>query len=277
MRSDGFGYGVRAWMARIVLACSSAAMGIACASVTAANARFECVALHGGSLSNGNLGAFDNVCVHGASSGRSLLLGLLGFCAIVLTESLVVWLPRRFPGVRRVTRLTGIGWTPFLLYALGVWFTHGLASGVWFGAVNSWTPVAWGVAGVDAVAAWGIEGMRTLQIDRGRGIVTQVSRIGVDAEKRNVMLYVAAVVILMAIQFGDLGLVITGTGIPVLAMWIVAPVGALIVSMLLRHADSPSGYGKAMIAQQVMTLLCTVAMCVACWSDASRIVGLMTA
>lgn len=276
MSSGGFGSGALAWTTRIVLACSAAVMGVACAPVTSAVDRFECVALHGGSPSNGNMGAFDGACASGVPADR-LLLAVLGFCVIVLVESVIVWLPRRFPEANCATRLIGTGWTPFLLYGFGVWLTHGLVSGAWFDAGNSWLPVAEAVAGANAVAAWNIEGLRTLTRDRDEGLATPVSRIGADTAKRNVVLCGAAVAVLTATRFGDLGLVIAGTGVPVLAMWVVVPVGALVVSLLLRRVDSPSGYGKVLIVQQLTTLLCAAAMCVACLSDASRIVGLMTA
>lgn len=275
MRSEGFGVGVGAWSARITLAVSAIAMGIACALVTSGKARFECVALNGGSPSNGNAGVLADACASGVSTGWSILQGTLGFWVIVLAESIIVWLPRRFPRRRPATRLTGTGWTPFLLYALGVWLAHGLASGAWFDVGNSWMLVAEFVAGANAVAVWSIEGMRKLPCDRNEGFVTPVSRIGADAARRNVMLCGASVAVLMATQFGDLGLVVAGTGIPVLATWIAVPAGALVVFVLLRRAESPSDYAKVMIAQQVMALLCAAALCVACWSDASRIAGLL--
>lgn len=276
MRSGGFGVGARVWLVRIVLTVSAVAGGTACALVTSAKASFECAALHGGSTSDGNMGSFADVCASDVSAGRLILLGALGFWVIVLTESIIMWLSRRFPDRCRATRLIGTGWTPFLLYVIGVWVAHGLASGAWFEVGNSWLPVSEFIVGANAVAAWDIEGMRTLPLDRVDGIVTPVSRIGVDAAKRNVMLCMASVAVLTATQFGDLGLVVTGTGIPVLVTWIAVLACAIVVSALLRRAESPSDYGKVMIAQQVMSLLCAAALCVACLSDASRIAGLMT-
>lgn len=275
MNSAGFGIGVRGWLSRIVLALSAAAMGTACAPVTAARGRFECVVAHGGSPSNGNMGAFDDVCAPAVSSARLLSSMAVAFLMIVLMESVIVRLPRRFPCARWTSGIVGTGWTPFLMYGLGVWFAHGLASGLWFDAGNSWLLMAETMAGANAVAIWDIGGMRTLPYDRDVGVVTLASRVGIDAAKRNVILFDAGIVVLTAIQFGDLGLVIAGTAVPLLVPWIAILSGALFSSVMLRRADSPYGYDVAMIAQHVLLLLCAAVLAAACWSDSSRIAGLM--
>lgn len=261
---------------RVTLAFAAVVMGASCAVVTSANGQFECAAMHGGSPSNGNMGSFGNGCASAIVPERLLLPGVVVFLMIVLMESLVMWSFRRFPERNRAKDLIGTGWTPFLLYGTGVWLTHGLASGAWFGSGNSWLLQAEVIAGANAASAWSVEGIRTLPRDRGEGVVTLVSRIGADAAKRNVMLWEAVIVVLTAVRFGDLGLVVAGTTVPVLVAWVAIPAGALLESVLLHRADSSSDYDGVLIAQHAMTLLCAASMVIACWADASRIAGLLS-
>ncbi|WP_150384283.1 hypothetical protein [Bifidobacterium rousetti] len=133
------------------------------------------------------------------------------------------------------------------------------------------------IAGAIAVSANTIEGMCTLRIDRENGIVTPVSRIGLDAAVRSVILWMAAIDIVTAIQFGDLDLNIVGAGPPVLVLWVpVLACSAIVVLTVRRPRPAPDGYGWALAARHVMAVVVAVCMIVAIHSDTVRVEALLS-
>ncbi|WP_140445836.1 MULTISPECIES: hypothetical protein [unclassified Bifidobacterium] len=98
------------------------------------------------------------------------------------------------------------------------------------------------IAGAIAVSANTIEGMCTLRIDRENGVVTPVSHIGLDAAVRSAILWVAAIDIVTAIQFGDLGLKIAGTSLSMIVLWVpVLACSAVVVAVCMIvaiHSDT---------------------------------------
>lgn len=216
-------------------------------------------------------------CAPELSIAWMLAMGVLMFALIVVIAALVAWPGRRHSGPRWASRLVGTNWTPFLVYGTGVWLAHGLASGVWFGSANIWLISAMVIADAIAVSANTIEGMCALRIDRENGVVTPVLRIGLDASARNVILWVAAIDIVAAIQFGDLGLKIAGTSLPVIVLWVpVLACSAVVVLAIRRSRPSPDGYGRALIAQRVLAVVVAVCMIVAIHSDTVRVEALLS-
>lgn len=278
MRSVGFGSGMRAWASRTIGSLAAAAMGVACAALTAINERFTCAALHGWSPSEtGTAESAVRQCASDPSIVWILAMGALAFALIVVADALVARSARNHSGPRWTSRLVSTNWTPFLVYGTGVWVAHSLASGVWFGSANIWLIPAMVIAGAIAVSANTIEGMCTLRIDRENGIVTPVSRIGLDAAVRSVILWMAAIDIVTAIQFGDLDLNIVGAGPPVLVLWVpVLACSAIVVLTVRRPRPAPDGYGWALAAQHVMAVVVAVCMIVAIRSDEVRIEALLS-